>query len=129
LVVEDESAIRGFCLRVLRKRGYRTLEAFDGKMGLAVFLRHQQEVDLVLTDVVMSHSGVAMAEEILRIRPDVSIIFMTSTMNVSQMPEGLKQCRVLEKPFGVEHLSQAVQDSLRVKRRERSRLMKDADLR
>jgi DNA-binding response OmpR family regulator len=56
-VVEDDETLRKFCLWVLRSKRYRILEAFDGKVGLAMFLRHREEVDLVVADIVMPHSG------------------------------------------------------------------------
>jgi DNA-binding NtrC family response regulator len=112
LVVEDDAAIRSLCLGFLQREGYQTLEAFDGRMGLATFLRHLHEVDLVLTDAVMPHSGVEMAEQILRIGPDVPIIFMSGYPSVSKMLKHLKRCRVLEKPFDLEKLSQMVRESL-----------------
>jgi hypothetical protein len=53
----------------------------------------------------MPHSGAEMAEQILRIGPDVPIIFMSGTSCVSEMPEHLK-------PFRIEKLSQMIQESL-----------------
>jgi two-component SAPR family response regulator len=84
-------------------------------MGLTVFLRHTLEVDLVLTDIVMPHSGVEMVDEILRFEPEMPIVFMTGTAGVSDIPEHLKRCHLLEKPFSVERLSTVVKECLRVK--------------
>ena len=77
LVVEDDEQVRRFSLNVLRMHGYRTLEAFDGEMGLATFLRHKHEVDLVLTDIVMPVPGPEMVEKIWKVsRPPRSFSYL-----------------------------------------------------
>jgi DNA-binding NtrC family response regulator len=112
-VVEDDPAVRKLCIGALRKQGHRTLEAFDGEMGLAFFQRHQEQIDLVLTDVVMPYSGVEMAEKLLRIAPDMTVLFMTGAPVLSEVTEHVKYCRILEKPFGIERLLRTVQECLR----------------
>jgi len=110
LVVEDDDRIRKLTLLVLRSYGYRTLEADDGKSGLATFLRHRNEVDLVVSDLVMPHSGPEMADEVLEAEPSAKIAFMSGT--VSELPRHLKDLPILEKPFTANDLVRFVRQCL-----------------
>lgn len=108
LVVEDEEIVRQFALTVLRQAGYRTLEAFNGQTGLASFVRHRSEVDLILTDVVMPHSGSEMAEAILHVEPSMKIVFMSGTAGFASFPDQLKRFPMLQKPFTPESLLRTI---------------------
>lgn len=112
LVVEDDVSVRQFSLLALQKHGYRTLEACDGKSGLATFLRHQDEVDLTLTDVVMPHPGPEMVEQILRFKPSAKIAFMSGTASRAELPRNLRQIPILDKPFTSQRLLAFVKEWL-----------------
>jgi len=113
LIVEDDDAVRRFSLFVLRNQGFRTLEAFDGESGLAAFLRHKHEVDLVLTDVVMPQcSGPEMVETLLDVDPSARVVFMSGTPECSELPEHLKKLPMLRKPFTADSLVEFVQQFL-----------------
>jgi len=51
LVVEDDSKVGESIRLLLKKRGYNTLLASNGKEALSIF--RQEAVDLVITDLVM----------------------------------------------------------------------------
>src|SRR5689334_4354094 len=64
LLVEDEDGVRRFMTAALRTSGYSTMDACDADVGLRAFLDHAEEIDLVLSDVVMPHPGPEMVEKI-----------------------------------------------------------------
>jgi two-component system cell cycle sensor histidine kinase/response regulator CckA len=66
LVVEDEEPIRRATKRVLEKHGYTVLLAADGVEALELFPRHRDEIDLVISDVVMPRLGGARFYNALR---------------------------------------------------------------
>jgi CheY-like chemotaxis protein len=111
LVVENEETVRQFALTVLRHHGYRTLEAFDGETGLASFRRHRGEVDLILTEVGMPHSGSEMVDSILLIEPAVKILFMSS-IDGDGDSKRLRPYPVLQKPFTSDTLLLAIRGAL-----------------
>jgi PAS domain S-box-containing protein len=75
LVVDDEKAIREIAQRTLEQFGYRVLLASHGAEAVALYVLHQSEVAVVLTDMampVMDGSGLIIA--LLAINPKVRII-------------------------------------------------------
>jgi signal transduction histidine kinase len=76
LVVEDNPAVRNLNRTVLEAFGYRILEAEDGEDAVTQFLRHRDDIDLVVMDVVMPKmNGRQACAKIVGIRPDVRVLF------------------------------------------------------
>jgi DNA-binding NtrC family response regulator len=113
LVVEDDETVRRFCLNVLRKSGYKTLEAFDGRDGLTAFLRHRSEIDMVLTDILMpGMMGIELVENIHRWSRSTRVVLMSGTAGFSRLPPSLRDLPVLEKPFTAEKLIDCIRTAL-----------------
>jgi CheY-like chemotaxis protein len=53
LMIEDEEALRGAVAKLLRGKGFRVLEAGDGKAGVELAGIHAGEIDVVLLDVTL----------------------------------------------------------------------------
>ena len=76
LVVEDEDAVRGIAVRTLRKLGFDVRQACDGVEALDIYNRHGEEIDAVLTDVVMPNmGGKELARNLRELKPDLKILF------------------------------------------------------
>jgi len=78
LVVEDEEPIRRAAKRVLEKHGYKVLLAADGAEALELFPQHRDEIDLVISDMVMPRLGGAKFYEALRAGGSPPKILFTS---------------------------------------------------
>ena len=79
LVVEDEGILRHAVSKMLRKEGFRVVEAGDGKTGANLFRASVPDIDVVLLDVTLpGMSGREVLEELRRIRPDVKVILTTA---------------------------------------------------
>jgi CheY-like chemotaxis protein len=76
LVVEDEVDVRRFAVDTLLELGYRVLDAPDGATGLRVLEAHR-DIELLFTDVGLpgGMSGRLLADEALRRRPDLKVLF------------------------------------------------------
>ena len=94
LVVEDEAAVRMFCCTVLRRFGYRVLEAAGPAEALDTL--QQSTVGLVLTDITMpGMNGKEMVNRIDREQqPDLKVIYMSGY--IENLEPGID---FLEKPF------------------------------
>jgi PAS domain S-box-containing protein len=77
LIVEDDEAVRGLVREVLVHTGYRVLEAETGEAALEVWERHSEEIDLLLTDMVMpgSVNGLELAQQLLARQPGLKVIY------------------------------------------------------
>jgi signal transduction histidine kinase len=76
LVVEDDRSVRLLAVRSLVALGYHVFEARNGLEALALWEKHGNEIDLVLTDMVMPEgmTGMELAEKLRAMSPAVRII-------------------------------------------------------
>jgi CheY-like chemotaxis protein len=115
LLVEDQSGLRAGLGRILASAGYRVLEAADGEQALEVATRRGEEVQLVVTDVVMPRmGGFELAQGLAAVRPGVSILFVSGqlrhpSLQGRELPAGAS---VLEKPFSAGDLRRQVRQLL-----------------
>jgi len=78
LVVEDDVLVRTATSRILGSRGYRVIEASDGREALALAGGARWRVDMVVTDVVMPHmGGRELARELLRRDPRLPVLLVS----------------------------------------------------
>ena len=118
LIVEDELSVRLLTRRVLEALGYKVLEACDGDSALDIWSKAFNEIDLVLTDMVMpgGMSGTDLAEKLLVDKPEIRIIFC-SGHNVEMFGKELslrKGMLFFPKPYDNVKLAQAVRSTLDV---------------
>jgi hypothetical protein len=115
LVVDDEESLRTVIVDLLGHLGYCTLSAANGREALEVAEGYPGRIDLLLTDVVMHPlPGPALAEKLMRSRPEMKVIFISGYANPSLAPDGiLKPGTVLvHKPFTMKILSAKLREVL-----------------
>ncbi len=107
LVVDDSDHVRETAVEILQSLGYKTLEANNGKAAIEQFKTHMNEIDLILTDIVMPKmDGFDMALVIRKMNNSIPIIFMTgydSHGRAHQLNDDFSV--VLDKPFTAEGIS------------------------
>lgn len=114
LVVEDEEQVRKFSLEALRDLGYTVLEAPGGAEALGILSR-DPSIRLLFTDVVMpGMTGRQLAEQALRQRPDLRVLFTSGYTRGEFAPgtRGHDTVDLLPKPFSIEDLSAHVRKVL-----------------
>jgi len=116
LIVEDEEMLRELAREILNDSGYQILEAASGREALEVWQRHEGNIDLLLTDMVMPEgvSGVDLAERLVAKNPRLKVIFMSgyTSEDVSQEMLARTNASFIQKPYGQAELTKAVRDSL-----------------
>jgi CheY-like chemotaxis protein len=113
LIVEDEPAVRTLATEVLRRHGYAVLEASDGLEALRVVERHQDSIDLIITDVVMPQmTGRELANRIRDTRPTLKILFMSGYPDHAVNREIDSNEAFLQKPFAPDGLVRKVREIL-----------------
>ena len=117
LLVDDEAALRAVACEVLRRKGYRVLEAHDGEHALAVSQGHPGRIDLLVTDVVMPRmSGAELAVRLVEARPDTRVLFMSGYTGEAIVHHHViaDGAVLLQKPLTPDSLLQKVREVLGV---------------
>lgn len=118
LVVEDEADVRRMAERILTKGGYSVIGTSGGEEALEVCGRPDQQIDLLLTDVIMPGMlGTELVERAKSMRPGLGVIFMSGYSHNVLAPEALAQqgdTAFIEKPFNSGELLREVRDLLGV---------------
>ncbi len=75
LVIDDESSVRMVTQQTLEAFGYRVIVAEDGAQGLALYAARHNEIEVVITDMMMPvMDGFATIHALRHINPEVRII-------------------------------------------------------
>ena len=115
LLVEDDDEVRQVASRILRRNGYRVLEAGNGADALRVCEGEEVPVDLIVTDIVMPEMGGSeLAKRIRERRPDARILFTSgytedAVVRQSLLHEGEA---FIEKPFTPAKLAKKAREML-----------------
>jgi signal transduction histidine kinase/HAMP domain-containing protein/ActR/RegA family two-component response regulator len=116
LIVEDEPVLREMARTVLEECGYHILEASSGREALNVWNQHPNEIDLLVTDMVMPEglSGKELAEQLLASQPRLKVIFTSGYTGSDVSPELLAKTHALylPKPYTDAVLARAVRECL-----------------
>jgi len=112
LVVEDEEPVREFVSALLREYGYNVRQAGNGVEALSVWQQHSDEIDLVLTDVVMPQkiSGLELAEKLWKDKQHLKVIF-TSGYSRELLDEHFRtrtELNFLPKPYAPAKLTELI---------------------
>jgi CheY-like chemotaxis protein len=118
LMVEDDVAVRQVNRRVLEQAGYRVLEASCGKEAIGVWARHSDEIELLLTDLMMPGgiNGRDLAERLIVLRSNLKIIFMSGynreILSGDTTILRRSQSRFLNKPCRRDELLRVIREQL-----------------
>ncbi len=115
LLVEDETVVRQLVAEILQSSGYAVLEAGDGPSALELLRRHNEPIDLLLTDVVMpGMSGPEVAGAVATMRPGTHVLYMSGYTDSAIGHHGVLEpgTAFLQKPFSAEDLTRKVRTLL-----------------
>ena len=115
LIVEDSPAVANALGRILRSHGYRVLQAGSPRQALELFAERGDEIDLVVSDVIMPEmSGCALVERLRAKRPALRVLFVSGHSDAAISRHGIldKGVAFLRKPFTVESLLATVSRAL-----------------
>lgn len=107
LVVEDEPGVRQFSIEALTELGYPVLAAEGAATALTLLDRHP-DIALLFTDVVMPEvNGRQLADEALRRRPTLKVLFTTGYSRNALENDGVldPDVHLIGKPFTLEELA------------------------
>jgi PAS domain S-box-containing protein len=111
LVIDDEEPIRRIARRILEAFGYRVLLAADGAEAVALYAKHQHEVAVVLTDMMMpGMDGRATIQALLQLNPEALIVAASGFLGNDQLSGAAAPIvkHFLAKPYTAETLLSAI---------------------
>jgi CheY-like chemotaxis protein len=115
LVVEDDRIVLNLVERILGERGYVVRSASDGEEALDIAREIGDDLELLVTDVVMpGMNGRELHRQLTGFCPNAKVLFMSGyTDNViihkGFVDEGVK---FLQKPFTVKELTEKIRETL-----------------
>jgi PAS domain S-box-containing protein len=115
LLVEDEEIVREPARRLLTMYGYTVLAAANAEAALSILVDHPEQIDLLLTDVVMpGRSGKELSIEVLKQRPNIKVLFMSGYSDEVIVHQGVLDPGVdlIDKPFSSDDLLRRVRNVL-----------------
>ena len=115
LLVDDDAEVLRSVAMCLTKAKFNVLEAGSGREAICSYERHEDEIDLVVTDMVMPDlCGDRVAKRLWKRKPDLPIIFYSGyppqTLEPGINLEPGKN--FLSKPFAFEELLEIVNKQL-----------------
>ncbi len=102
LVVEDNDLVRGIILSILKKYGYTGMSASSAEEGLEMLQEQKGQVDLLLTDVVLTKmNGLELYQKAKAFLPQLRILFISGyTADVISDKTRIEgDMTILQKPF------------------------------
>jgi len=115
LLVEDEDAVRSLVETILTSDGYKILVADSPAQAVEICRSFIAGIDVLLTDVVMPEmSGPELAEQLLALRPELKVIYMSGYAGEHLNEEGFtgEGASLLQKPFTAAALEEKIRQTL-----------------
>jgi CheY-like chemotaxis protein len=115
LIVEDDRATREALAEYLQALNYTVLTAANGREALQIYNQSQNDVQLVLTDMVMPvMDGATLFAQLRQARSDVKLIAITGYPLDPGIVDLLKQevFSFIQKPLRVEQIARSISEAL-----------------
>jgi two-component system cell cycle sensor histidine kinase/response regulator CckA len=115
LLVEDEDPLRSLTRTCLESNGYSVIDASDAAMAIHLAKKHNGQIHLLLTDIVMpGMSGRELAKRLIGVHPETRVLYMSGYANAVVGQDSVldDHTALLEKPFTLQTLLIKVYQSL-----------------
>lgn len=115
LVVEDDPTVLELARMVLQTQGYTVYPASNAQEALELSRKYSGKIHLLLTDVVMPGiNGLALARQLIQIRPKLKVMFMSGYTDTTLDRHGKidLDLELLQKPFTTHKLINKVRTIL-----------------
>ncbi len=115
LIVEDDKQVLNFASSTLKSFGYNIYSKSNGITALRFVEKEKPELDLLVTDLVMPDmNGQELAEELIKIIPNIKILFASGYTDNHLVHQGQlkKEINFLSKPYSTKNLLKAIRETL-----------------
>jgi two-component system, cell cycle sensor histidine kinase and response regulator CckA len=107
--------VREFACRYLDAHGYQCLDARNGSEALDLVSQRGDEIDAIVTDVIMPvMGGRELRERVAELRPNIPVLFISAYTGEEVIRRGLMEAGApfLQKPFTPEALAGKLRELL-----------------
>lgn len=114
LLVEDDEIVREVIFNALKIGGYNLIQCENGKNAMVEFQTHSSIVDVCLIDYELPDmNGCKLVEQILSIRNNVNIIFMSGYNDIEiTMTKSSRKFPLIRKPFKLHYIIEQIDRAL-----------------
>jgi PAS domain S-box-containing protein len=101
MVVDDEPSVRHLASAMLKRSGYTVIEASNGVEAERTAAGHEDDIDVLLTDIVMpGMRGPELAARLRSTRPTLRVVYMSGFRDTEALPDVERgEAVFLAKPF------------------------------
>lgn len=115
LLVEDENEVRKLIDQALQQSGYKVLAASTGQEALSLCEKHREEIDILVTDVIMPKmNGRQLAEQAISFQKNLKVLYMSGYTDKILDGQGVlgPRAEFLQKPISPRALALKVREIL-----------------
>jgi CheY-like chemotaxis protein len=115
LLVDDEELVLDVGIQMLKRIGYRVLEARNSAEAIKIYKNNRFDIDLIILDYNLpDENGAETLRKIKDINPDAKVILSTGYIETPEISELLNQgCKSrLQKPYTIANLSTEIYGAL-----------------
>ena len=115
LLAEDALEVRITAKAILEEFGYRVIEAADGDEAIREFVHYKDEIDFLITDVIMpKKNGMEVYREIQKLKPGIKVLFTSGYTAEIVRKQGLLEdgLELISKPVLLKELLTKIREIL-----------------
>jgi PAS domain S-box-containing protein len=115
LIVEDEQPVLTYLESILDNYGYNFLSAKNGEEAIEIFKNRKDEIDLLLSDVIMTGiDGVELADKLKAQKQNLKVILSSgySDKKVAKSAIKDKGYRFIQKPYDILQLLKKINNTI-----------------
>jgi len=115
LIVEDEKPVLTYLEKILENYGYNYLSAKSGEEALELFAKNKDNIDLLLSDVIMTGiDGVELANKLKKQNKDLQVILSSGYSNKKVALRKIKDkgYRFIQKPYDITKLLSLLHETI-----------------
>ena len=115
LIAEDEKPVLRYLEKIFDNYNYNFFSCQSGEEALESFAKHQDEIDLLISDVIMTGiNGLELADTIKSSYNDIQIILTSGYTNKKVIPSDIKAkgYKFLQKPYEIRELLKLIRNVL-----------------
>ncbi len=115
LLVEDDESVRSLLSTVLKNLGYSVLEAADGKQAVDLYSLEKDNIDLIVSDVIMPKmNGMELYRKLRDFDKPFKILMMSGhtdqVLCLKELSEG--NVKLMNKPFPMQDFIETVRSTI-----------------